>query len=64
MKKNPACELAIDGGIRADNLDKLVECNPDVIVVSSAVFKHPGGITQGVNEVRDAISKATIKYKL
>jgi ribulose-phosphate 3-epimerase len=63
-EKNPRCELAIDGGIRADNLDKLIECNPDVIVVSSAVFKHPLGITEGVNEVRDSINKATIKYGL
>lgn len=63
-EKNPRCELAIDGGIRADNLDKLIECNPDVVVVSSAVFKHPGGITKGVEAVREAINKAVIKYEL
>lgn len=63
-EKNPSCELAIDGGIRADNLEKLVECNPDVIVVSSAIFKHPGGITKGVSEVREAINKAAVKHNL
>lgn len=38
-EKNPKCELAVDGGLRADNMDKLIECNPDVIVLSSAIFK-------------------------
>ncbi len=27
-EKNPKCELAIDGGLRADNMEKLIECNP------------------------------------
>ena len=63
-EKNPSCELAIDGGIRADNLDKLIECNPDVVIVSSAVFKHPKGITEGVRAVRHAIDEAALKYNL
>ncbi|RPH33967.1 MAG: pentose-5-phosphate 3-epimerase [Bacteroidales bacterium] len=63
-EKNPRCELAIDGGIRANNLDPLIECNPDVVIVSSAVFKHPEGITKGVQTVRKAIDEAAIKYKL
>lgn len=57
-ERHPQCELAIDGGLRAGNLAPLVECRPDVVVVSSAVFKHPEGITRGVQSVREAIANA------
>ncbi len=43
-EKNPRCELAIDGGLRHDNMDPLIACNPDVIILSSAIFKDPDGI--------------------
>ncbi len=63
-EKNPKCELAIDGGIRADNLDDLIACKPDVVVCSSAIFKHPEGITKGVQSVREAIETAVKKYNI
>lgn len=63
-EKNPTCELAIDGGLRADNMDKLIECNPDVVVLSSAIFKDPDGYTAGVQKCREAIDTAAKKYKL
>ena len=63
-KKNPRCELALDGGIRSDNMDPLIECNPDVIVLSSAIFKDPNGIAEGVRKCRDAIDQAAKKYNL
>ena len=58
--KNPKCEIAIDGGIRANNLDKLIKCNPDVVVFSSAIFKDPEGITSAVNKCRSSINNAQI----
>lgn len=63
-EKNPDCELAIDGGLRADNMDPLIECNPDVIVLSSAIFKDPDGYTAGVEKCRKAIDAAAEKYGL
>ncbi len=60
-QKNPKCEIAIDGGIRADNLDKLIKCDPDVVVFSSAIFKDPDGITNAVNKCRNSINNAQIK---
>lgn len=63
-EKNPNCELAIDGGLRADNMDKLIECNPDVVVLSSAIFKDPEGFTAGVKKCREAINTAVKKYNL
>lgn len=63
-EKNPKCELAIDGGLRHDNMDALIACNPDVVVLSSAVFKDPDGITAGVQKCRNAIDAAAQKYNL
>ena len=63
-EKNPKCELAIDGGLRYDNMEPLIECNPDVIVLSSAVFKDPEGITAGVKRCRAAIDEAAAKFNL
>lgn len=63
-EKNPKCELAIDGGLRADNLEPLIECNPDVVVLSSAIFKDPKGITAGVKHCRQAIDAAAEKFNL
>jgi ribulose-phosphate 3-epimerase len=57
-EKNPKCEIAIDGGIRADNLAPLIECEPDVVVLSSAIFKNPEGITAGFKRCAVAIQKA------
>lgn len=57
-EKNPKCEIAIDGGIRADNLAPLVSCDPDVIVLSSAIFKDTDGIHAALKKCRNAIEKA------
>ncbi len=61
-EKNPTCELSIDGGIRHDNLDKLIECDPDVVVLSSAIFKDADGITKATIKCRKAIDDAQKKY--
>ncbi|MGA1545968.1 MAG: ribulose-phosphate 3-epimerase, partial [Flavobacteriaceae bacterium] len=57
-EKNPKCEIAIDGGIRADNLAPLIACDPDVVVLSSALFKDPEGIEVATKKCRTAIDKA------
>ncbi len=57
-KKNPRCEMAVDGGIRADNLEKLAQEDIDVIVASTAVFGHEQGIIEGVQSLRTAIDRA------
>ena len=63
-EKNPKCELAIDGGLRSDNMEPLIECNPDVVILSSAIFKDKDGITAGVKNCRKAIDKAATKFGL
>ena len=63
-EKNPTCELAVDGGLRADNLEPLIECNPDVIVLSSAIFKDENGAVAGLKRCRTAIDDAAKKFNL
>ncbi len=63
-EKNPNCELAIDGGLRHNNIEPLIECNPDVVVFSSAIFKDKDGIASGVQHCRQAIDLAAKKYNL
>lgn len=63
-EKNPRCELALDGGLRADNMEPLIECNPDVIVLSSALFKDPEGITAAYRKCRRNIDAAAEKFGL
>jgi ribulose-phosphate 3-epimerase len=62
--KNSKCELAIDGGIRADNVEPLIEYSPDVVILSSALLKHDKGIKYAVKEFRDVLDKASIKFGL
>lgn len=63
-EKNPKCELAVDGGLRPHNLEPVIECNPDVVIFSSALYLDPEGITAGVQKCRDAIDKVALKYGL
>ncbi len=63
-RTNPDCELAIDGGLRFDNMDPLIACNPDVVILSSAIFRDPDGITAGVKKCRDALDASAEKHGL
>ena len=56
--------LAVDGGLRWNNMDPVVECNPDVVILSSAIFKEPDGIAAGVQKCRKALDDAAAKYGL
>ncbi len=63
-EKNPGCELAVDGGLRYNNMDEVIACNPDVVILSSAIFRDPDGIAAGVQKCRKAIDEAALKYNL
>jgi len=63
-EKNPDCELAVDGGLRYNNMDEVIACNPDVAILSSAIFREPDGISAGVRKCRKAIDEAASKYGL
>lgn len=56
-EKNPRCELALDGGMRVNDMVPLIKAQPDVLILSSALFKHPQGIAAGVSETRSLIQR-------
>lgn len=63
-EKNPNCELSVEGGLRPDNLEAIVECDPDVMVFSSAIYLDKEGVCAGVKKCREAIDKAVEKFDL
>src|SRR4030065_485968 len=44
--------LEIDGGINSNNIPLAREAGADVFVSASAIFKHPEGITSGIQQLR------------
>lgn len=63
-ERNPRCKISLDGGLRYDNMEPLIACNPDIIILSSAIFKDPDGISSGVKKCREAIDNAAQKHGL
>ncbi|MEM9423379.1 MAG: pentose-5-phosphate 3-epimerase [Spirochaetota bacterium] len=57
-QKNPACELAVDGGLRESDMAEIIRKEPDVVILSSAIFKHPDGAEEGVKSCRRTIEQA------
>jgi len=47
--------LQVDGGVTSNTLPSLVKSGIDVVVASTAIFKHPSGISRAVNELRLSI---------
>ena len=39
-------------------------CDPDVVILSSAIFKEPDGIVAGVQKCRKALDDAAEKFGL
>lgn len=46
--------IQVDGGINADTLPSVVQAGARVIVAATAIFKAPGGIAAGIQELRQA----------
>jgi ribulose-phosphate 3-epimerase len=46
--------IEIDGGVDAETLPKALEAGGQVFVAASAVYKHPQGVTAGMQALRTA----------
>jgi ribulose-phosphate 3-epimerase len=51
-KKNPVCELEVDGGIELDTAQIAVEAGANVLVIGTGVFGSPKGPAAAVQEFR------------
>lgn len=58
QKRNPGCELEVDGGINTITARKAAEAGADVFVAASAIFQHPEGIEAGIQHLRESLSQA------
>lgn len=52
--------LQVDGGINNSTIEAVLDAGADNIVASSAIFKHPKGIAEGMNIFKQAFAK---RYK-
>jgi ribulose-phosphate 3-epimerase len=55
---NPICELEVDGGIYASNIDDVVRNGANVIVVGTAVFNGQATAKENIAELRRAAGGA------
>lgn len=49
-------EVEVDGGVKADNVDKVVAAGANVIVAGSAVYNNRVTVTEAVRQLRQSIS--------
>jgi ribulose-phosphate 3-epimerase len=55
---NPLCELEVDGGIDAQNIDDVVRSGATVIVVGSSVFNAQGTVAENIAALRAGCDRA------
>jgi ribulose-phosphate 3-epimerase len=48
--------LEVDGGISVETLPEVREAGANAFVAAKAIFRHPGGITAGIQALRDVVA--------
>ncbi len=56
-RRNPGCEMEVDGGIDPQNARRVVEAGAGVLVAGTSVFGHPGGPEAGVKALLLAVGE-------
>ena len=56
-RRNPDCELEVDGGIDPTSAPKVVKAGANVLVAGNAVFGHRGGAEAGVRSLIQSANK-------
>ena len=51
-------ELEVDGGVKLDNVRRVIEAGASVVVAGSAVFDSPEGVEAAVKKFRAALSQS------
>ncbi|NWF53280.1 MAG: ribulose-phosphate 3-epimerase [Syntrophaceae bacterium] len=54
-RRNPSCELEVDGGIDPRNARRVAKAGADVLVAGTSVFAHAGGPEAGVRSLLQAV---------
>jgi ribulose-phosphate 3-epimerase len=58
-EKQLSTELEVDGGIKFDNVDRVIHAGADVIVAGSAIYNDNSSIQDSIAKMRDSISAIT-----
>jgi len=56
-RRNPRCELEVDGGIEPQTAPLAVEAGARVLVAGTAVFGHPEGCKAGMKSLMKAVAR-------
>ncbi len=56
-RRNPGCELEVDGGVEAHNAPRVVEAGAAVLVAGTAVFGHEGGAEGGMKALWGSLTR-------
>jgi ribulose-phosphate 3-epimerase len=56
-RRNPGCELEVDGGIDPGTAPKVVKAGANVLVAGNAIFGHSGGAEAGIQSLIQAVTK-------
>jgi ribulose-phosphate 3-epimerase len=56
-RRNPACLLQVDGGVKASNIRRVIDAGADTIVVGSAIYNEVTSVADAVRELRAAASR-------
>ncbi len=51
-----SADLEVDGGISATTLPEVRSAGANAFVAANAIFKHPGGITEGIRKLRKVVT--------
>ncbi|MBE6388791.1 MAG: ribulose-phosphate 3-epimerase [Lentisphaerae bacterium] len=57
LKRGLSCHIEVDGGVSGKTVEKVVAAGANVLVAGTAVFRHPEGMSAGVQALRDAQDK-------
>jgi ribulose-phosphate 3-epimerase len=52
-----AVELEVDGGVKLDNVRRVIDAGASVVVAGSAVFEWPDGVEAAIKKFRAAVSQ-------
>jgi ribulose-phosphate 3-epimerase len=55
LQKNLDTLIEVDGGINKETISQVIKAGADVVVTATAIYNHPNGIIEGVNELRNSI---------
>ena len=53
-------DIEVDGGINLETVSAAVESGANVLVIGTAIFNHPAGITAGLRQIREMLETPII----